>query len=133
MKLKSANTLIEDLKKSTKGNDGFQGKITTYEGEVAKTLKSSLNKRNSKVEMQEFLYLKAKATDIDYMTFKLKEKGELKLDEQGHMKGLKEMLDGLKVQDSQINLNQLQSRRLTLTNLKAKTLEKKGIRQNRIS
>lgn len=94
--LKSANTLIEDLKKSTKGNDDLQGKITTYEGEVTK-LQEQLEQTKLESEIKVAL-LEAKATDIDYMTFKLKEKGELKLDEQGHIKGLKEMLDGLKVQ-----------------------------------
>lgn len=42
--------------------------------------------------------LGAKATDIDYMTFKLKEKGELELAEDGSIKGIDDKVSALKTQ-----------------------------------
>lgn len=94
--LETANTLIADLKKSTKGNDDLQGKITTYEGQVQQ-LQSELE--NTKLESAiKVALLEAKCTDIDYLTFKLKQKGEIKLDDQGHIEGWKEKLDGLKTE-----------------------------------
>ena len=43
--------------------------------------------------------LEAQVQDVDYVKFKIKEKGtELKLDEQGNLTGVKDMLDALKVQ-----------------------------------
>ena len=42
--------------------------------------------------------LAAKVTDIDYMTFKLKEKGELELGEDGKIKGIDDKIAGLKTQ-----------------------------------
>ena len=42
--------------------------------------------------------LSAKATDVDYLTFKLREKGELELDDKGEIKGMEEKLAGLKTQ-----------------------------------
>ena len=42
--------------------------------------------------------LAAKALDVDYLTFKLKEKGEIALDENGKIKGWDDKLAGLKTQ-----------------------------------
>lgn len=91
--LTTAQTLIADLKKSNKGNEDLQGKITTYEGEVQK-LNDELEKTKLEGAIKVAL-LEAKALDIDYMTFKLKEKGEIKLDEKGNIQGWKDTLDGL--------------------------------------
>lgn len=91
-----AQTLIEQLKKSTKGNEDLQGKITSYESQITdlqKELEQSKLESAIKVGL-----LEAKANDIDYMTFKLKEKGELSLDENGKVKGWEDKLAGLKTQ-----------------------------------
>lgn len=94
--LTTANNLIADLKKSTKGNEDLQGKITTYEGQVQELQKEL---ENTKLESAiKVALLEAKATDIDYLTFKLKQNGELKLDENGHIAGIKDKLESLKVQ-----------------------------------
>lgn len=42
--------------------------------------------------------LSAKALDVDYLTFKLKEKGELALDESGKIKGWDDKIAALKTQ-----------------------------------
>jgi hypothetical protein len=40
----------------------------------------------------------AKATDVPYLTFQMKQKGELALDDNGQIKGIDDMLAGLKTQ-----------------------------------
>lgn len=94
--LAEAQKLIEDLKKSTKGNEGLQQKITDYESQVAQ-LQAELEQTKLEAAIKVEL-LSAKATDVDYLTFKLKEKGELALDEGGKIKGWDDKLAGLKTQ-----------------------------------
>lgn len=94
-----ANTLIEELKKSSKGNEDLQGKITGYETQVAQ-LQAELDK--AKLDNAIQLALRdAKAVDPDYLAFKLHEKykpEELTLDENGKVKGMDDKLAGLKTQ-----------------------------------
>ena len=94
--LDEANTLIETLKKSTKGQEDAQQKISAYEQQVSQ-LQAELEqtKLESAIKVE---LLAAKAMDVDYLTFKLKEKGELTLDEQGKIKGWDDKLAGLKTQ-----------------------------------
>lgn len=94
--LGEANTLIEELKRSNKGNEGLQQKITDYEGQVAQ-LQAELEKTRLESAIKVEL-LSSKALDVDYLTFKLKEKGELALDENGKIKGWDDKLAGLKTQ-----------------------------------
>lgn len=84
--LKEANKLIEDLK----------SKITTFESTI-EGLQKELEQ--TKVESAiKVALLDAKAGDIDYLTYKLKENGELELDENGEVAGLSDMLGELKTQ-----------------------------------
>ena len=99
--LKTANDLIADFKKNTKGNDELQGKITGYETEVA-NLQKQLAETKIKSALQIAL-LSEKATDIDYLSFKLDEKLKtegkaLELDENDKIKGWDDILSGLKTQ-----------------------------------
>lgn len=94
--LTTANNLIADLKKSTKGDEGLQNKITAYEGQVEQ-LQEELEQTKLDNAIKIAL-LEAKVTDVDYMTFKLKEKGEIKVDENGKIKGWNETLKGLQTQ-----------------------------------
>lgn len=101
--LTSANELIEQLKKGTKGNEELQGKITAYEGQVQQ-LQEELaeTKRKSAIKVE---LLSEGAKDVDYLTFKLdeilKEKGEiLELDENDNIKGWDDKLNILKTQFS---------------------------------
>lgn len=91
-----ATKLIEDLKKSNKGNEDLQGKVSAYEIQVA-DLQKELEKTKVESAIQVAL-LGAKALDVPYMTFKLKEKGEVTLDENGKIKGIDDMIAGLKTQ-----------------------------------
>ena len=99
--LTSANELIAQLKKDTKGNEELQGKIAGYETQVAE-LQEQLQETKIKSAIKVAL-LSEKAVDVDYLTFKLneklKEKGEtLELDENDQIKGWNDKLSGLKTQ-----------------------------------
>ena len=99
--LKSANDLIAELKKGTKGNEELQKKIGDYDVQVAE-LQSQLQETKIKSALKVAL-LSEKAVDVDYLTFKLneklKEKGEsLELDENENIKGWNDKLSGLKTQ-----------------------------------
>lgn len=99
--LTSANDLIAQLKKDSKGNEDMQGKITAYEGQVA-DLQSQLAETKMKSAIKVAL-LEANAADVDYLTYKLneklKEKGEkLELDDNDNIKGWDSQLEGLKTQ-----------------------------------
>ena len=88
--------LIEQFKSGANDNEALQGKITGYETTIA-NLQEQLKQTQVESAIKVAL-LGAKATDVDYMTFRLKEKGELELDDQGHIKGINDMLAGLKTQ-----------------------------------
>ena len=99
--LEEANALIEQLKKSTKGQEDNQQKIAAYEQQVTK-LQAELEqtKLNAAIKVE---LLSSGAKDIDYLTFKLNEKlkkdGEtLALDDSGAIKGWDDKLTGLKTQ-----------------------------------
>lgn len=99
--LAEANSLIEEMKKSTKGQDELQNKITAYEQQITALQQELMQERiNAALKVN---LLSAKANDVDYLTFKLREKmksggEELKLDESGAISGWDEKLEGLKTQ-----------------------------------
>lgn len=94
--LEKANNLIEELKKSTGKDEGLQQKITDYESEIEtlKTENAELKTENA----LKFALVSAGAVDVDYLVFKAKEKGEIKLDENGKIKGEDDLISGLKTQ-----------------------------------
>lgn len=96
--LEEANGLIDQLKKSNKGNEDLQAQIAAHEQREAQ-LQAELEQTKLDAEIKVEL-LAAKALDVDYLTFKLKEKGELALDENGKIKGWDDKLAGLKTQFS---------------------------------
>lgn len=99
--LATANGLIADLKKGTKGNEELQGKITGYETQVAQ-LQQELKDTKIKSAVKVAL-LAEKAMDVDYLAYKLetqlKADGKaLELDDADNIKGWKDLLSGLKTQ-----------------------------------
>lgn len=94
--LKTAQELISELKKNTGGDEKLQGKIAEYETTI-NTLQGQLKqeKLDSAVKIA---LLEADCKDVDYITFKLKEKGELSLDDAGKVKGMEDKLAALKTQ-----------------------------------
>lgn len=89
-----AQTLIEELKKSSKGNESLQSKVAEYESKVAEL--SEQLKQEKLASAIKVGLLSEKATDIDYLTFKLKEAGELEMDEKEQIKGWNDKIDELK-------------------------------------
>lgn len=115
-KEQEAQTLIEQLKTSNKGNEDLQGKITAYETKI-----SDLEKQNQALKMDnaikfELLAKGAKASDIDYLMFKAKQGDELKLDKEGNVKGLDAVVEGLK-KTCQSNFEDSQKKKVDVKDL----------------
>lgn len=94
--LKKANNLIAELKKSAGEDDETQQKITTYEAEIQR-----LKAENAELKTEnalKFALAEAGAVDVDYLVFKAKEKGEIKLGDDGKIKGEDDLISGLKTQ-----------------------------------
>ncbi len=94
--LAEAQKAIEAMKANAAGSEALQAQITAYE-----TKQQELLKENERLKVENAIkvgLLEAKASDVDYMTFKLKEKGEVALDENGKIKGWDDMIAGLKTQ-----------------------------------
>lgn len=94
--LTEANALIETLKKSTKGQEDAQQKITAYEQQIQQ-LQADLEKTKILSEAK-FQLKDAGALDVDYLLFKLQEKGELALGDDGKIKDWDDKIAGLKTQ-----------------------------------
>lgn len=94
--LTEAQNLIAELKKSNKGNEALQQQVSEYEGRMAQ-LQAELEQTKLDAAIKVEL-LSSKALDVDYLTFKLKEKGELALDENGKIKGWDDKIAALKTQ-----------------------------------
>ena len=96
--LKEANNLIAELKKSTEGQGDLQQKVAAYEQQIA-TLQADLKQAQIDGEVNvALLSAGVKPDDIDYVTFKLKAKGELEIDENGKIKGMDDKIAALKTQ-----------------------------------
>ena len=90
--------LIESLQKSNKGNEDLQKQVADYQSKVEQLrLELAQTQIDSAVNVG-LLAAGVKPEDVDYVTFKLKAKGELELDEQGKIKGWDDKIAGLKTQ-----------------------------------
>lgn len=100
--LTTANGVIAELKKGTKGNEELQGKITAYESQVA-DLQAQLQEAERHYAF-DVLLMDSGVTDKDEREFlaykyesKLKEDGKtLELDENKHIKGAESIVESLK-------------------------------------
>ena len=94
--LEKANALIAELKKSAGKDEETQQKIAAYETEI-----TDLKKENAELKTEnalKFALVAAGAVDVDYLVFKAKEKGEIKLGDDGKIKGEDSLISGLKTQ-----------------------------------
>ena len=91
-----STALIEQMKKDNAGNADLQSKITEYEGKIG-NLQKELQQTKIDAALKVAL-LEAKVTDVDYLTFKIKEKGEVKLGDDGKIKGIDDTIASLKKQ-----------------------------------
>lgn len=97
--LSAANKVIEDLRKATKTDEDLQKKVTAYESKI-QTLNEELKVTKTENALK-FALVQAGAADVDYLAFKVKQKGELELDENGKIKGIDNTIKDLKTQFSQ--------------------------------
>jgi hypothetical protein len=91
-----AEKRIAELMQSTAGNETLQTELAAEKAQ-REAIQQELERTKIESAVKVAL-LEEKANDIDYMTFKLKEKGELSLDENGKIKGWDDMISGLKTQ-----------------------------------
>ena len=91
-------TLIDTLQKNNKGNEALQKQVTDYQAKMEQ-LQTELQqtKIDSAINVG-LLAAGVKPEDVDYVTFKLKAKGEIELDDQGNIKGWDDKVAGLKTQ-----------------------------------
>lgn len=97
---KKSTDLIAELQKATKGQEAVQGKITEYEATIQKLQEEAVQAKTESALKIGLLSAGAKATDIDYLIFKMSHDADWKpeLDDQGQVKGLDEKVKGLKTQ-----------------------------------
>lgn len=92
--LAAANKLIEELKAGTKGDEKLGAKVEAYETEIA-DLKSTLQATLLQNALESALR-DAGGSDIDYLVYRLKEDGDIKLKEDGSVADLPAKLETLK-------------------------------------
>lgn len=92
-----AQKLIEQLKKDSETGAKAQEKITAYEKQVADLQQQLENTRVESALKDALRDAKAKADDIDYLLFKLRQDGkEIKLGDDGKINGIADMVSALK-------------------------------------
>ena len=91
----NANKLIDEMKKNDKTEE-MQKRIGEYEDTV-KNLNAELEKTKLDSAIRTAL-MDAKATDIDYMSYKLRQKGEIKLDDKGKIENVDNLIKDLKAE-----------------------------------
>ena len=91
--LKQANALINQLKSGDNSAE-LNAKIKEYEAKVQNLQTSLINEKKSNA--LKLALTAANVKDVDYVTFKLKQKGDFELDDNGKIKGWSETLKSLK-------------------------------------
>ncbi|WP_170240125.1 phage scaffolding protein [Streptococcus suis] len=92
-KLKEADSTLDTLKKSNKDNEELQNELKTYKEKVSQ-LEADAKETAKKQSIKDAL-VNAKATDVDYLMYKL---GDVELAEDGSIKDLDN-----KIKDLQTN------------------------------
>jgi hypothetical protein len=92
--------LIAELQKATKGQEAVQGKIAEYEATIAKQNEELAKTKVESAVKIALLGAGAKASDIDYLIFRLSSDSEWKaeLDDNGNVKGIDDKIKGMKTQ-----------------------------------
>ena len=88
--------LIEELKKSSTNTDEMKSKIDEYEKKIAELEEEKTTLAIDNALKFALLGKGAKASDIDYLMYRIKQgDDELKLDKDGNVKGLDNIVDGI--------------------------------------
>lgn len=96
--LEEALALIETLKKDTKGQEDLQKKIADSDARMAQLEKENLELRADSSMDRKLIAAGAKQTDLDYLKFQWRKKGEITFDDQGEIKGGDDIVAALKTQ-----------------------------------
>lgn len=98
--LEESSKLIEDLKKSTEGQEDTQNKINEYQTKMTELEEQLVAERTESALKVSLLAAGVKASDIDYIMFKCKSDSDWKpvLDDNGDIKGMEDKIKGLKTQ-----------------------------------
>lgn len=96
--LEEANALIEQMKKDTRGQEDLQKKITDYDARMAQLEKENQELRAESSMDRKLIAAGAKQTDLDYLKFQWRKKGEITFDDQGEIKGGDDIVAALKTQ-----------------------------------
>lgn len=98
--LEESSKLIEDLKKSTEGQEDTQNKINEYQTKMTELEEQLVAERTESALKVSLLAAGVKASDIDYIMFKCKSDTDWKpvLDDSGNIKGMDDKIKGLKTQ-----------------------------------
>lgn len=97
--LKTANALIDDLKKQGNASEELKSKITDYEAQIAQI---TAQREKDRIEFAlKYAVLDAKAKDPDYLVYKIKTAFEkdskmFEVDDQGNIKGIDNIIKGYK-------------------------------------
>lgn len=92
-----ALALIEKLKGENAGNEQLQKSVADFQTKLEQLTKENEQLKVDKALEIAFLENKAKASDIDYLMFKIKaEHKDLTLDENGKVKGIDDIISGAK-------------------------------------
>lgn len=92
--------LIAELQSATKGQEKVQETIANYQAQIAKQQEELNQAKIESAQKIGLLSAGAKATDIDYLIYKLNHDNDWKpeLDDNGQVKGLDDKVKGLKTQ-----------------------------------
>lgn len=94
---KEAQALIEQLKANSANSEETKAKISDYEARIAELEAQNKQMAIDNAIKFELLAKGAKANDIDYLIYRAKNSDtEIKLDKDGNVKGLEDLVDGLK-------------------------------------
>lgn len=95
-----SSKLIEDLKKSTEGQEDAQSKINEFQTKMTELEEQLVAERTESALKVALLAAGVKASDIDYIMFKCKSDTDWKpvLDDSGNIKGMDDKIKGLKTQ-----------------------------------
>lgn len=94
--LAEAQKLIDEMKKSEGTSEKLKGQISEYEQRIQQ-LETEKQQLATEAALKVAL-LEANAEDIDYLTYKVKEKGEVQIGEDGKIKGIEDTIAALKTQ-----------------------------------
>lgn len=89
-----AEALIEELKAQTEGQNEAQSKISEYESTI-ETLKEESRRKDADNALKVAL-LEAGVDDLDYVSYKVKQDGDVELDKDGKIVGIDDKISDLK-------------------------------------